>query len=521
MDGTDRPWPIQYYLVLCRAAETFTSSRFFTLYGLLIVFSVLIIGTIETYSELMPNSEDTFTLLDNIILYCFVAEAILKIMSEGVGPQLYFIGPNWDWNCFDFTIIILSLLPLGVGFIKILRLIRIIRIAKLYENIPELQMVVSGLFNSFTYNMHIFLLLMLLFYGHAILGIIYFGQNDPWNFGSLPVAMLTMLRIATLESSSEIFYINYYGCDVYPSNVYTNNMTLAGTQLGSVTYCSNPDPRPVIITIWYIEFIFIASFTVLALFIAAISLTMAESMYITHRKKEENRYRTEVKKLKQLLAIYTQPSSEIVDMNLLRRKQYITLAFSGQPLKVDENTTELQKKYHIYLKLGEYCRVILDTTVWRIIMIAAILISCITLGLETRTDFPPIATDTINMVDNIIKYIFLLEFILKIIVQDLQPWRYFYDNWNKLDFIVLIIVFIPEYLTTQFVFLRLLRLLRILRLSRVFPQLQIIIIAIGKGLGGIVVVALLLLLTIFFFGILGNILFAKNDPWHFATLHMR
>ena len=161
---------MQIYLFFCRGAYIFVSSRFFLLYGLIIILAAVIVGSIETYAGTNIEVSGMPTILDDVILYCFIAEAILKIMSEGAGPHLYFVGPNWDWNCFDFTIIILSLLPLSMGFIKVLRLIRVIRIAKIFENVPELQMIISALYEASYYNIHIFLLLILYFYAHAVLG---------------------------------------------------------------------------------------------------------------------------------------------------------------------------------------------------------------------------------------------------------------------------------------------------------------------------------------------------------------
>jgi len=68
--------------------------------------------------------------------------------------------------------------------------------------------------------------------------------------------------------------------------------------------------------------------------------------------------------------------------------------------------------------------------------------------------------------------------------------------------------------------LRLLRLLRVLKLVNKLPQLQIIVTALIMGVGSIGYIGVILVIFFYFFAIIGMILFQKNDPWHFGSLHM-
>merc|ERR1711988_1248036 len=67
--------------------------------------------------------------------------------------------------------------------------------------------------------------------------------------------------------------------------------------------------------------------------------------------------------------------------------------------------------------------------------------------------------------------------------------------------------------------LRLLRLLRIMKMVKTIPQLAIIVTALLKSLGSIFYIFVLVALVLYVFGILGMMLFAENDPWHFGSLH--
>ena len=59
---------------------------------------------------------------------------------------------------------------------------------------------------------YIAIILVLFFYVFAIIGMIVFKKNDPWHFGTLPYAMLSLFRASTLEDWTDIMYINMYGC---------------------------------------------------------------------------------------------------------------------------------------------------------------------------------------------------------------------------------------------------------------------------------------------------------------------
>ena len=61
--------------------------------------------------------------------------------------------------------------------------------------------------------MYILLWLLLVWFLFAVVGITCFRKNDPFHFGGLGIAMLTLYRIATFESWTAIMYINYFGCD--------------------------------------------------------------------------------------------------------------------------------------------------------------------------------------------------------------------------------------------------------------------------------------------------------------------
>jgi len=68
------------------------------------------------------------------------------------------------------------------------------------------------------------LLLFLVFYLYAIAGMELFRDNDPFHWNTLPNALLTLFRCATLEDWTDVMYFGIYGCDDYKTG-------------GGITYC--------------------------------------------------------------------------------------------------------------------------------------------------------------------------------------------------------------------------------------------------------------------------------------------
>ena len=123
----------------------------------------------------------------------------------------------------------------------------------------------------------------------------------------------------------------------------------------------------------------------------------------------------------------------------------------------------------------------------------------------------------------LILIIFTAEVVIKVVAEFDKPFRYFYNNgidgWNNFDFVIVVGSLLPtEGGGGMLVILRLLRLLRVLKLLKAFPKLQVIVKALISGLSSISYIAMILMLFFFMMGILFQIVFLPNDPWHFGTL---
>jgi voltage-gated sodium channel len=131
-------------------------------------------------------------------------ELLLRIGTFGAQPWRFFRDP---WNLFDFAIVAVCLLPLHAQYSAVLRLARVLRVLRLITAVPRLQLLVSALLRSLPSMSYVALLLCVLFYVYAVMGIGLFGKADPAHFGSLGASGLTLFQIVTLEGWAEIMRV--------------------------------------------------------------------------------------------------------------------------------------------------------------------------------------------------------------------------------------------------------------------------------------------------------------------------
>jgi voltage-gated sodium channel len=138
----------------------------------------------------------TFSIIQSLVIAVFIVEAALRLIAEYPRPQRYFKDP---WNCFDFAIIILSVIPISGQFSTIARLVRLLRITRLVTKSNELRAIVSTLVRSIPSIFNILILLSILFFIYAIVGHHLFRNADPEHWSSFPTSLITLFQIITLE----------------------------------------------------------------------------------------------------------------------------------------------------------------------------------------------------------------------------------------------------------------------------------------------------------------------------------
>ena len=642
------PAPIRWYLGLSNRADYIVnvSNTFNNVVTLVIVVAGMNVG-IQTYPGM--DSNPILNVLDNAILAIFTIELLIKIVMEGARPWKFLLGKDWAWNTFDTAIVLLSYPVWGLeggNSIALLRLVRLARLGKLIKKIPALQMIMKGLAGGLSSIAYIMVLLFLVFYLYGVVGFYTFAVNDPFHFGTLPMSMLTLFRMATLENWGDIMFLNIFGCDTYP------DMYVAPedeTNDNALAWCRYPSENWSIGPLYFVSFIVVAAFVMLSLFIGAVTISMTESMFelkemnakakalaavqqnmkrmtalvkrkaAVEKQKEMERkklmrnlqrerdikqglrsespsnddssitsfgdrdspnftadadasynlrenafFSTEqhhdddddndheehdpesIEKLKHmqkksiLLKWWYQMKINYLEQTLadaLEAKEKIGKALRiaiGQDSMNDLDLTleqiqqnEADKKAiksgleGAYLRFAAWNKRIVNSSRFTSFMTSVIVVASINVGVQTdwRIMRYEEAYNALEMLDAVILYIFSAEICLKMWAEGSTPLKFFDDSWNKFDFLIVAGSYVPG-AGSSVTMLRLLRLLRVLKLVKRLPQLAVIINALLNGVVSIAYVGLVLVLFFYVFAILAMLLFERNDPWHFGSLHM-
>jgi voltage-gated sodium channel len=166
----------------------------------LILFNALLIG-LETSPAMIESYGHWLHLGNDIILAVFIAEAVLKMTAVAPRFGLYFGN---GWNLFDFSIVVLSLIPATGEFALVARLVRILRVLRLISAVPQLRLIVATLVRSIPSMGHVIMLMSVMFYIYAVTGVHFFSVDDPEHWGTLGSALLTLFQLVTLEGWVEV-----------------------------------------------------------------------------------------------------------------------------------------------------------------------------------------------------------------------------------------------------------------------------------------------------------------------------
>ena len=177
---------------------------------IIIVISAISVG-LKTY-EIAPRYEATLKVLDLSVTYIFLFELWLRFFAEDSAGRRSFFRKGW--NIFDTIIVIGSLAPLeGSELILIGRLLRVFRVLRLVSVIPELRILIGSFLKAMPQLAYIVLLMFIIFYIYGAVGSTVFGEINDFLWGDISRSMLTLFRVMTFESWSDVMYETM---EVYP-----------------------------------------------------------------------------------------------------------------------------------------------------------------------------------------------------------------------------------------------------------------------------------------------------------------
>lgn len=233
-----------------------TGSSHFTNFIIGVIIVAGIVVGIETFPELEHAYSGLWKALDKLILAIFTIEIILKMIALWPNPQRFFKD---GWNVFDFVIVAVCFLPFGGGYAAVLRLFRLLRVLRLITVVPKLQILVCAILRSLPSMFYVTVLLSLLFYIYAVVGVMFFRDNDPVHFGDLWTSMLSLFRVVTLEDWTDVMYIQMYGSDAYQGY----NQSIQGLAI-------TPKAQPLLGAAYFVSFVLLGTMVMLNLVIGVV-----------------------------------------------------------------------------------------------------------------------------------------------------------------------------------------------------------------------------------------------------------
>ncbi len=212
------------------------SSLFRHTITVLIIVNAITLG-IETLEHIPVHFQILLEAFDRFVIIVFTAELLLKIFAW----RLEFFRSGW--NLFDLVIVGISWVP-GTQSLQVLRSLRVLRVLRLLHVIPMMRRIVEALFSALPGMGAILAVLAVLVYASAVMATNMFGHSqDPdveMLFGDLAASSFTLFQVMTMDG--------------WRNEVVQKVMD---------------DGHPWA-WIFFLSFIFLASFAVLNLFIALI-----------------------------------------------------------------------------------------------------------------------------------------------------------------------------------------------------------------------------------------------------------
>ena len=210
----------------------------------LIILNAIVLGVLTYEETLSANLVSWLAGFDRFVTIIFAIEIVLKL---GV-YRLSFFKQGWNW--FDFLVISLALIPSGAG-LTVLRAMRVLRVLRLLHIVPNMRRITEALLKALPGMGAILAVLALLTYVAAVMATNMFGRTDDPDvlqlFGDLPSSAYSLFQVMTMDG---------WRFEV----------------VQKVVDDGNPYAP-----LFFLSFIFLASFAVLNLFIALIVDALAEA----------------------------------------------------------------------------------------------------------------------------------------------------------------------------------------------------------------------------------------------------
>jgi hypothetical protein len=229
--------------------------------ALLILLNAVLLGVFTLYLHEFRAAWSYF------VMIVFGLELCFKLGAEHFRPWRYFLVVCGDTprsvridRVFDTAIILLGCFVDPVVFVCRLGLVGYAFNSKSLR-LPALTLISAS-------EVLVYALLMFgwVIYAFACIGVILFGDNDPQHYGALDRAIITQMRMTTLDDWSDIWLVNWLGCDKYLNDMVPED-------------CVNPLAQSAVSCVFFPTYVLITSYIGLNLLTAIVVTSNEHALY--------------------------------------------------------------------------------------------------------------------------------------------------------------------------------------------------------------------------------------------------
>jgi len=162
----------------------------------LIIVNALVLGVLTYRDQLSPDVVMALEIFDQAVTYIFAMEILLKLVVY----RLQFFRVGWNW--FDFVVVGISLVP-GAGAFSVLRALRVLRVLRLLHIVPVMRRITEALLKALPGMGAIVAVLALVTYVAAVMATNMYGNTETEEvqelFGDLPRSALSLFQVMTMD----------------------------------------------------------------------------------------------------------------------------------------------------------------------------------------------------------------------------------------------------------------------------------------------------------------------------------
>jgi hypothetical protein len=491
------------------------------------IIVIVIINSIIMALDGNMLDPDTLDLISNVN-YAFNSIYILEFIVKfiGLGPMIYFSDPS---TYLDVLIIGFAILDMAtnsddsgsavsskLAFLRVFRIFRVIRLMKVLRKIKTMRLIISGISESMANVGYVVLIMIMFILIFQLLGMSLL--NNVPEYSNFMSSFYTTFNLVTLEN--------------------WNSLLVELSHANRAT------------ALFLIVWIFIGAYILFNLFISIllssfdgfgendIEIEFSEKYphlfqqyelaeYEYHKKLEKNKKKKE--DLSDKIEEEADEDKEMGYSDMINidgvKKDKNQFIYEWQLVNTIFKDNFCERSLYVFSqtnKLRLYCMSIITWKKFEQFIMLVILVSTLRLMIDTFVDGYN-SSVVFDILDIIFTLIFICEMTLKIISLGfaLDEGSYLNDNWNRIDFIIVIVSLIDlENLVNKFSgqqagsgalgFLKVLRLLRTLRPLRFISknvQLKLIITSLFDSIEAIMGVLAIVLVIFYAFSIVGMNLF--------------